>query len=348
MVNDAPLDESQYRGLCDHLISVDVSGIPWWARLLDKCFRFPQLDFYKRMATSVWLRSRFFARGVDYDCVIINYAQWEHVVPRQLRANSILLSHDIMFFRLQSFLRGTLLDRWKILLNKSCELSIFKRFSRVIVLGGYEKDLLLQSGIPDERVVVMGMPILNSINPVSDAIEPRYDFIFVGGDSAQNIAALECFVGAFRGHPQVANRLCLAIAGSIGTGATIRGIDFGGMNVQILGLVDDLSMAYARSKMVVGTIPMGSGIKVKVVEGMAHGKPVLATRKALEGIPHEHGVNVLVLEEVEGSEFGAFISKMLSDDQVLAQYGKSAQSSINEAFSEDSCYGELLKVIEEM
>ena len=253
-----------------------------------------------------------------------------------------------MFFRLQSFLRGTLLNWWKILLNKSCELSIFKRFSKVIVLGEYEKDILLKSGLSDERVVVMGMPILNSINPVSEAIEPRYDFIFVGGDSAQNIAALECFVGAFRGHSQVANQLCLAIAGSIGTGVAIREVDFGGMDIQVLGLVDDLSMAYARSKMVVGTIPMGSGIKVKVVEAMAHGKPVLATRKALEGIPHEHAVNVVVLEEVEGSEFGDYILGILSDVQVLARYGDNARENIEEAFSEASCFGELLSVIEKM
>lgn len=50
------------------------------------------------------------------------------------------------------------------------------------------------------------------------------------------------------------------------------------------GFVEDLLSEYRRADVVVAPVLMGGGIKIKVIEALACGKPLVATPKALEGI----------------------------------------------------------------
>lgn len=54
-------------------------------------------------------------------------------------------------------------------------------------------------------------------------------------------------------------------------------------NVEVVGTVDDLSNYYYEADVVVLPILYGNGMKVKTAEAMMYGKPILATREALEG-----------------------------------------------------------------
>ena len=58
-----------------------------------------------------------------------------------------------------------------------------------------------------------------------------------------------------------------------------------GMNVDILGPVENVATFYDRVDVVVAPIERGGGMKVKVVEAMMHGRPVVATEHAMDGLP---------------------------------------------------------------
>ena len=57
------------------------------------------------------------------------------------------------------------------------------------------------------------------------------------------------------------------------------------MNVDILGPVDNVATFYDRVDVVLAPIERGGGMKVKVVEAMMHGRPVVATEHAMDGLP---------------------------------------------------------------
>jgi glycosyltransferase involved in cell wall biosynthesis len=59
--------------------------------------------------------------------------------------------------------------------------------------------------------------------------------------------------------------------------------------VEIIGPVDEVSHFYDRVDVVVVPIELGGGMKVKVVEAMVHGVPVIATEHATEGLPQPIG-----------------------------------------------------------
>jgi polysaccharide biosynthesis protein PslH len=58
-------------------------------------------------------------------------------------------------------------------------------------------------------------------------------------------------------------------------------------DIEILGEVDDVSTFYAGVSLTLAPLRLGAGIKVKVIESLIRGRPVLATPMALAGVPPE-------------------------------------------------------------
>ena len=75
----------------------------------------------------------------------------------------------------------------------------------------------------------------------------------------------------------------LRVAGSVAAsfaGSRIAGVTF-------LGIVADLAPLYARAGVVVSPLTVGSGLKVKLVDGLAQGKAMVVTGVTLQGIEDE-------------------------------------------------------------
>lgn len=102
-------------------------------------------------------------------------------------------------------------------------------------------------------------------------------------------------------------------------------------NVSAPGFVDSLVEEYRRAAVVVAPVKMGGGIKIKVVEALACGKPLVATEKALEGIDESRLHN---LEKANVKNFAKVIIRMLKKDNkktsknwsyVKNEFGKKSQ-----------------------
>lgn len=63
--------------------------------------------------------------------------------------------------------------------------------------------------------------------------------------------------------------------------------------VQLMGYVDDLEEFYHAVDLVIAPMLMGSGLKVKVVEALSFGLPVIGTSKAFEGLPTQFNLHEL-------------------------------------------------------
>ncbi len=63
-------------------------------------------------------------------------------------------------------------------------------------------------------------------------------------------------------------------------------------NVEVIGTVDDLSRCYLQADAVVIPILYGDGMKIKTAEALMYGKPIFATKEALEGyeVAGVHGI----------------------------------------------------------
>jgi glycosyltransferase involved in cell wall biosynthesis len=79
--------------------------------------------------------------------------------------------------------------------------------------------------------------------------------------------------------------------------------------VEVTGRVNDPSSYLAQAAVVAVPLRQGGGMRVKVIEALAAGKAVVASRLAVEGLDVHHGVDIWLAESDE--DFITAISTLL-------------------------------------
>ena len=100
--------------------------------------------------------------------------------------------------------------------------------------------------------------------------------------------------------------------------------------VEYLGEIND-AYDFINSKAVM-VVPLfsGSGMRIKIIEGMALGKPIVTTDIGTEGIPTENGKNILIANDAD--RFIDAINQLINDRGLSDRIGKSAIGFIQEKF----------------
>ena len=82
----------------------------------------------------------------------------------------------------------------------------------------------------------------------------------------------------------------------------------------------------------IGVVPLlsGSGMRIKIVEGMALGKSMITTKIGVEGIPATDGKDIMIADKPE--EFAEKICRMLDDKVLFEKIGNEAYAFVHESF----------------
>ena len=97
-------------------------------------------------------------------------------------------------------------------------------------------------------------------------------------------------------------------------------------DVRVPGIVDDLRPLYARSSLVAAPIFWGSGVRIKLLEALACGLPVVTTTLAAEGIDLRQGASALFAEQP--ADFAAAIVRLLNDPALRARLGAAGRAVV--------------------
>src|SRR5262249_51624534 len=81
--------------------------------------------------------------------------------------------------------------------------------------------------------------------------------------------------------------------------------------VTFTGRVPDAAHLVAHSSVVVVPLRIGGGTRLKILEAMAVGTPVVTTRKGAEGLDVEHGENILIADSPDA--FAKAVLRVLDD-----------------------------------
>lgn len=93
--------------------------------------------------------------------------------------------------------------------------------------------------------------------------------------------------------------------------------------VNVLGEVADAASTYDTACAVVVPLHAGSGMRIKLAEALAAGRPVVTTSKGMEGLDLEHGVHVLVADTAEAMSDA--LVRVLTDADLALQLGRSGR-----------------------
>jgi len=111
--------------------------------------------------------------------------------------------------------------------------------------------------------------------------------------------------------------------------------------VEYLGEIND-AYDFINSKAVM-VVPLfsGSGMRIKIIEGMALGKPIVTTDIGTEGIPTENGNNIMIANDAD--QFIESITRLINDRALSDRIGKNAIGFIQEKFDNLSQAGALIE-----
>lgn len=101
--------------------------------------------------------------------------------------------------------------------------------------------------------------------------------------------------------------------------------------VSHLGYVENLSPLYSESRCLIAPLLSGSGIKIKIVNALAEGLPVITTPIGAEGFPPDWGTAVYVAND--GRSFAEYTSRLLNDDDLWQRASSDARAYAERHFS---------------
>ena len=114
----------------------------------------------------------------------------------------------------------------------------------------------------------------------------------------------------------------------------LQGVDY-------LGEIND-AYDFMNSKAIM-VVPLfsGSGMRIKIIEGMALGKPIVTTDICTEGIPTEDGNNILIANDAD--QFNNAITRLINNRELSDHIGRNAIGFIQEKFDNLSQAGALIE-----
>jgi glycosyltransferase involved in cell wall biosynthesis len=101
--------------------------------------------------------------------------------------------------------------------------------------------------------------------------------------------------------------------------------------IEFLGYVQHLEPVLGRSRVFVAPTVSGTGLKIKVLDAMARGMPVVATSKAVEGLPVEDRVHAHVADTAV--EFARRLAETAANGEAAAALGAAGRALVASEFS---------------
>ena len=133
--------------------------------------------------------------------------------------------------------------------------------------------------------------------------------------------------------PRIRRRVAMSSVEIVGRDPlpSLRAVAAGVPGVELLGYVPDLRPHLARASVYVAPLLLGSGIKNRVLEALAMGKPVVATPLGIQGLEVKPGRDVLTATTAD--EFADSVGELLQDGARRIRLGQSARDVIAKRYS---------------
>ncbi len=113
-----------------------------------------------------------------------------------------------------------------------------------------------------------------------------------------------------------------------------RFYEYQNSNVVVLGEVDDAVEFMCRHEVMLVPLLSGSGMRLKIIEGMALAKAIISTSIGAEGINYTHQKNILIANTDE--EFVEAIEFLLNHPEKINELGNAAKKLIQEEYDNNS------------
>lgn len=213
------------------------------------------------------------------------------------------------------------------------EFEMYNAMDHILTLTSEDRFTLLNAApqLPIS-VVAPGIDIttLNQTSKINKSTNPRLLMCGYFTDKSNRDAAL-WFIRSIwplvkKQHPEIT---CQFVGKGIGsemqqaTGKESR--------IELITDVEDLRPYRKEATIFINPMRLGSGLRIKILEAMGSGLPVVTTSLGAAGLPAQNGVNCLINDTPDG--FANAISWLLTDTQLATRIGTRAKQMTSQQYN---------------
>jgi glycosyltransferase involved in cell wall biosynthesis len=287
-------------------------------------------------------------QGFQPDCILLEWTQVALMVNRIKKlypnAKYIAVEHDIAFQKYQRMYeasRGAVAIkeglRYRSL--QKAELTALRQIDLIVTLSQKDKAILVDHGLTSEAIHPI-IPYFSSYKDVRYNSESSVILFFGAMDRPENYLSIAWFIEAvYQTHLSDFYSLCI-----VGAHPHQSLEKYRSEKISITGYVQDIRPYLAGSMCKVAPIIRGAGIKIKVIEAMSAGLPVIGNAIAIEGIPAQDGVHYLHAEKPE--EYVRLFDAIRIGRIDLRALSGNAKKFIADTFDIDKSYNNYKKAID--
>ena len=270
----------------------------------------------------------------NYDAIVLFYTYLTNLLEdANLSAKKVYSMEDCIFLQQHTWGLG---DTGNTTLGRLMdeELELLKNFDEIFCISHDEKLMYEKFTGKTMHFVPHLQPsgVTKSSIPIN---ERKWDVMYVGAGNPYNIEGINWF--AREVYPLLNKNLRMVFIGSV-----LGALDVRHSNIDLIHFAPSLNEMYNNSKITICPMFRGTGMKIKVVESMARGLPVVCNDRGVDGMPDKTKSGCLVSQDAQG--FAGHINRLLNDSSFYNETVKNIEDYYGHIFSRN-IYIELLKKI---
>lgn len=299
--------------------NVVTQYFPYLRKYLKRIRKPGSLETRKSSAVADFVKKKFDENG--YDVLWVEYVWLTYLFDS---APSDVLkfvdTHDVQYDRCASFARIGL--NYDFQITKDEEVESLEKADYVLAINSRDNEILSRD--LKNVLVYPYIPFLGEEKQeIVTSNEGKNRVAFIGSPIDFNIKSVEWFIANV--WPLILEKKPNAefhVYGKVSNYVKKE------RNVYAHGFVKNSSDIYRDNRIFVNPILMGGGLKIKCVEALLYGKPLVTTSVGAQGIEDGCGSAFLVADEAK--YFAEYVVNFLNVDDVASLYSTKAQKFINE------------------
>ncbi len=260
-------------------------------------------------------------RGNSYDLIQVDFFELitiANILPKGVK--KVFIHHELRLAKCQceySLLQHpTSEDRYMLNYSNNFELQYLRQYDHVVAMTQVDKNKLDKYLDPTTVSVSPAIVNVDVEKLKSTGFRFNNDLIFLGGCyHYPNVDGLMWFLDSCWGKiSQQSPDAKLHVIGKW-SDKWQKQIEARHRNVLFLGYIEDLT-EYLKNKIMIVPVRIGSGVRIKALDGIVNGTPIVSTTIGVEGLNMTDGQECLIADDAEG--FSAAVLRLM-DDHDLAE-----------------------------
>lgn len=310
---------------------------PVWGRVFASLFSLKPFYVLRYFSKEVREFIRELIEKEGYDYVLIDHLKQAQYLPKKKKGRWVLKEYDIdHLVRWRAFLQERNLVRKVFYFIEAVKFYFYERkmvprFDRWMAISERDKERLVELGAERERVVVERMWVRGRRR--FEFREEEKQILFVGLLSWwPNREGVRWFLREV--FPLIKEEVPGARVVIVGDQKKYVEKEVGEIEgVELTGYVEEVESYYEKASVFVAPLRVESGVRVKILNAMSSGVPVVSTSLGLEGIPVEKGRDVLVADDPD--RFAEKVVKVMKEKSLAERLSGRAEEFVGREYSKE-------------